>query len=115
VLQKDIRYWVSGSLSVSSGVLRFTNLSGADLQFKKVHLVVNTPPVGADIIVDVNLSGYTIFTSANRPYISAGTYAGYSTYFNTTVFPDASYLTFDLDQVGSSTPGSNLVITVLLG
>lgn len=119
VLQKEYRFWIAGTIATATGVIRFFNLSGATLAFQKVHLSVNTAPVGADLIVDVNRgtagSKATIFASANRPKILAGEYEGYSTTFQTLNIADGSYLTFDVDQVGSSTPGSDLAITVLLG
>ena len=119
VLQKEIRYWIPGTLSTANGVLRFYNLSGGTLSFQKVHLAVGTPPVGANLIVDVNrgtgASEATIFASANRPTIVAGAYTGESTTFQTLNLSDGHYLTFDIDQVGSTVPGANLVISVLLG
>jgi len=119
VLQKEYRFWIAGNLAVATGVIRFFNLTGGTLSFQKVHLSVNTAPVGANIIVDVNRgtagSKATIFASENRPVIVAGEYEGYSTTFQTLNIADGSYLTFDVDQVGSTTPGADLAITVLLG
>jgi len=78
----------------------------------RVRASVSQAPVGASIIVDVNLNGTTIFTTqANRPTILA---AG----FTDTSIPDVTsvvagdYLTIDIDQVGSTTPGSNLTVQV---
>jgi len=119
VLQKEWHYWIDGNIAVATGLIRIFNLTGATLAFQKVHLGVNTCPVGANLIVDVNrgTDGYkaTIFAAGNRPTILAGEYTGYSITFQTLNIADGSYLTFDIDQVGSSTPGADLSICVLLG
>lgn len=79
-----------------------------------VLIMVGTAPVGANIIVDVNKNGSTIFTSSgNRPTILDGANdsgALITPDITDLVFGD--YLTFDIDQVGSGTAGSNLSICV---
>ena len=119
IFQKEIRHWTPGSLSVTTGLLNFYNLSSTTLAFQEVHFAVNTAPTGADLICDVNkgVGGLltSIFASANRPKIVAGAYTGKSTTFSITTFDDDDYLTIDIDQVGSSVAGSNLVVTILFG
>jgi len=82
----------------------------------KVYLYAETAPSGADLIVDVNKNGTTIFTTqANRPKISDGNNSGSSGTPDVTSLSDGDRLSFDVDQVGSSTPGGDpLYITVLL-
>lgn len=103
-----------GNLAVYTGGVRMYNTTGRTLTFEKVHISVNTAPAGAGIIVDLNKNGTSIFASASRPQIAAGAYTGYSTTFNATTFADGDYLTFDIDQVGSSTPGANLTVQTIL-
>lgn len=76
---------------------------------------VNTAPVGADIIVDVNKNGSTIF--ASRITIDAGdeTSVGSASPVSVTNFiDDDDEITIDIDQVGSSTAGKGLKV-VLIG
>ena len=111
-----LRHTLSGALAAAAGTLRYPNRAGAALTIREVHLAVNTAPAGAAIIVDVNLNGTSIFSSsADRPQIAAGVYAGLSVLLGTPTWAVNAYLTVDVDQVGSSTPGADLVVTVVVG
>jgi hypothetical protein len=69
-------------------------------------------PVGADLIVDVNRNGTTIFTTqSNRPKILDGGGSVPGTPDVTILF--SGYLTVDVDQVGSTTPGSDITVAVV--
>lgn len=81
-----------------------------------VRLTANTSPTGAPILVDVNRNGSTVFTTqANRPTIVAGSHSG-----GPGLSPDVvtlnpgDIITIDIDQVGSSVPGSDLVVVPLI-
>lgn len=102
-----------GLLSTQTGALRIANELGTTKTLSKVYLTVNTAPVGASIIVDVNKNGTTVFTTqANRPVIVAAANAGFSTTIDVTSWAADDYLTVDIDQVGA-TPGANLVVHVV--
>lgn len=104
----------SGTLSVATGTGRLYNATGQSITISKVFLSVGTAPVGASIIVDIHKNGTTIFTTqANRPAISASAYTGYSTSIDVTTWADGEYLTMDVDQIGSSTPGSDLTAHIV--
>jgi hypothetical protein len=63
--------------------------------------------------VDVKKGGTTIFTTqANRPTITAGgnTATGVP---DVTAWNAGEYLTVDISQVGSTTAGANLTVTVV--
>lgn len=79
-----------------------------------VSITVGTAPVGADVIVDLNLDGTTIFTDqANRPRILSGqTVSGETTLLDVTAVAKGQYLTADIDQIGSTVPGADLTVTV---
>ena len=113
---QQLRHTLGGTLSAAAGGLRYTNRAGAALTLREVHLAVNTAPVGAAVIVDVNLNGTSIFASpADRPQVAAGAYAGSSVLISTSAWAENAYLTVDVDQVGSSAPGADLVVTVVYG
>lgn len=103
----------AGTLAVVTGAFRWYNDTGRTLTFLSARASVGTAPAGADILVDVNVNGTTVFsTQTNRPTISAGTNTGETTTFNTTTIADGSYLTVDIDQVGSTTEGADLTVQI---
>jgi len=83
-----------------------------DLLILKAYAAVKTAPVGANIVVDINVNGTSIWntTPANRLSIVAGSDTGNQTLFDTTQLSDGDLLTFDLDTVGSSTAGADITI-----
>jgi len=77
----------------------------------EAHASVKTAPTGADIVVDLNLNGSTIWsTQTNRVTIAASANIGTQTTFNTASFASGDYFTIDLDTVGSSVAGAKLVV-----
>lgn len=107
-------FTVEGVVSTGSGSLRIYNSMGRTVTISKVFLSANTAPTGADIIVDLNNNGSTVFsTQSNRPRIVDGANTGYTTTINSSSWADGQYLTFDRDQVGSGTPGSDLTVHVV--
>ena len=64
-------FTVPGTLSVGAGRAKFY-IPGA-ITLGNVRASVGTAPTGADIVIDVNKNGTTVFTTqANRPKIYAG-------------------------------------------
>lgn len=102
---------VAGDLTVGSGPLTICVAQECDAF--EVYLHVGTAPAGASIIVDVNKNGVTMFTTqAERPVILAGaTTSGHAEPDIRSLTKDDE-LTFDIDQIGSTTPGANLTIHV---
>lgn len=77
---------------------------------------VSTAPTGASVIFDVNKNGTTIFTTqANRPTITASSHFDAISIPAVTSIGNGDYLTIDVDQVGSTIPGSDAVIKVVFG
>lgn len=106
---------VSGVLAVGGSQALFYNDTGVSLTLRSVRASVSTAPTGASILVDININGVTIFTTqANRPAIAAaGTTSGAVTAINVATIPAGAVLSIDVDQIGSGTPGSNLVVQLL--
>jgi hypothetical protein len=104
----------SGTLVVSTGSYRIYNDTSASWTIQSVRANVGTAPTGASVIVDVNIDGTTIFTTqANRPTIAvAGFTSGKVTNMNITTVAAGSYLSIDIDQIGSTIAGSNLTVQV---
>lgn len=79
-----------------------------------ISAIVGTAPTGANILLDVNKNGTTIFTTqGNRPAIVAGATATASE-----AVPDVTTVALgdvykiDVDQVGSSVAGSDLQVNI---
>lgn len=78
--------------------------------------MVGTAPTGANIILDINKNGTTIYTTqANRPTINAGSNSGGpGSAPDVTTLAAGDYLTVDIDQVGSTLTGSDLTVSVIV-
>ena len=72
---------------------------------------MGTAPVTTDIIVDANVDGTTIMTGT-KVVIAAAANTGSQSTFSTTTIADGSYMTFDIDQIGTGTVGADLVVSV---
>ena len=102
---------VRGTLTTETGIATPIELS-QDYTGVEVILRVGTAPDGAAIIVDINKNGTTIFNT--RPQINDGaTSGGGSAVFSSTSFSDGDVLTFDIDQVGSTSGGDDLTVQLV--
>lgn len=102
-----------GSVPVGARAPRWYPL--ADIELISIAAAVGTAPTGAALIVDVNQNGTTVFTTqANRPQIAAGSnYAAAGGAPEVTMFTAGTdYMTIDVDQIGSTEPGRDLVVVV---
>lgn len=117
-LGRSVPFAKAGSLTGAAGPGTFPwyNDTGVPLTVRSVRASVGTAPAGAAVLVDVNLNGTTIFsTQANRPTIAAGSKtSGKATGFSTSVIPDGGAITVDIDQVGTTAAGSDLVVQIEL-
>src|SRR5690606_29675306 len=116
VTRRTIVHTIEDALAAPlPGVLRYYNQFGFTRTIRKVFLSVSGAPAGAAIIVDVNKNGTTIFTNqANRPQIAAGQLTGQTTTIDAPTWADGEYFTVDVDQVGSTTPGQNLSVHIVV-
>jgi len=104
----------TGTLVVVAGTHRLYNDSGTSLTIQSVRASVGGAPAGQSVIVDININGTTIFTTqANRPTIAAaGNTSGKITNMDVTSISSGNYLTVDVDQVGTTTAGTDLSVQV---
>jgi hypothetical protein len=102
-----------GALETSQGTLRLMNELGRNVTITRVSLSIDTAPTGQSIIVDVHQNGTTIFTNqSHRPEIAASGNYGYTTTIDVNTWTSGNYLTIDIDQVGSGTPGSDMMVHI---
>ncbi|MEE9584773.1 MAG: hypothetical protein V3W51_04750 [Candidatus Brocadiales bacterium] len=88
--------------------------AGWTLTIEGVVASVGTAPTGAAILIDVHKNGTTIWTTqGNRPSIAiSGNGGALDTDMDVTSLSLGDYFTVDIDQVGSSTKGKDLVVEV---
>ena len=101
-----------GALVVGTGANRLYNDSGIARTITAVRASVGTAPTGSNLIVDVNIDGTTIFpTQSERPTVI--TYQVTSGIVSrSTTWANGSYVTIDIDQIGSTAAGADLTVTV---
>ncbi len=103
-----------GTAVVLVGTNRLYNDDRA-LTISMVRASVGTAPTGASLIVNVLLGGVSIFSSqATQPTIAVATQTATATP-TTTAWPVGSYLTVNIDQIGSTVAGADLTVTVVVG
>jgi len=102
-----------GVLAVGAGVMALPILFPGEIE--AVGIRVTTAPTGATLIVDVNKNGTTIYgTQANRPTIAISGTSANGGAMSVVTLASGDYLTVDIDQVGSTVAGSNLVAAVMI-
>jgi len=102
---------VTGSNAVES--MEFPAFLASTMQ--SVECRVSVAPTGSSIIVDINLNGTTIFTTqGNRPEIAVGTQEDTSGVPDVIALTAADRIDLDLDQIGSSTAGDDLICVLSL-
>jgi len=111
-----LRITVFGGMAVGGAVVPRITFPFA-VAITKVNVSLETAPTGAEFRVDLEKngnSGQSIFGTNDYVAIAAAAYAGSSTDFDGTysLLSADDYLTVDVDQVGSTVPGSDLVITI---
>lgn len=103
-----------GTAAVAAGTLRHPVGAGT-WDITEVRVTAGTAPVGSALIVDVHKNGSTIYgTQANRPTVPDGGNAATGGAASTTSVTAGDYLTVDVDQVGSTSPGADLVVALRL-
>jgi hypothetical protein len=113
-LGRSLAFTKQGPLTAAAGTYRWYNDTGTTLSIRSVRGYVVDAPTGRNLILDVNKNGATIFTNQpNRPTIPAGgTGTGKITALDVVTVADGEYLSVDIDQVGSTNPGSDLVVQI---
>lgn len=111
-LREIARVSIQGALATGTAVVPPIVVPRACTPVKiTAHLF--TPPVGSSIIIDFNKNGSsTIFnTAGGRLTIADGDSEGSTTDISAALAID-DYLTMDIDQVGSTTAGADIGITL---
>lgn len=107
----ELTFSRNGVLPVVAGTVRY--YAANTMKILGVRASVGTAPVGSGVIVDVNRNGVTAYTTqANRPTIPAAAFVSPETAPNVIALVAGDYLTVDIDQIGSGTAGSDLLVVI---
>ena len=105
-------YWFFSATIVGTaavGTFQTGLLIPSGIELVEIRLRVDTAPTGADLIVNVKQNGTAIVTADGRPRILAGTttQAVVREFTTAPLLARGDYLSFDIDQVGSSVAGGS--------
>jgi hypothetical protein len=100
--------------NLTTGTAKITFRAPHQMTLVGIRASVNTAPVGSTIIVDVNEAGTSIFSTRLSIDASEKTSvtAAVPPVFSDTAIANDAEITVDIDQVGSSTAGKGLKITL---
>ncbi len=102
--------FLSGTLSVK--VYEAGWVAPVDFTLRDATGLVNTAPVGSSLIADVRVDGVSVFAQqADMVVIAAGQTLDTSAKVDALVTA-GSVLTFEVEQIGSTTPGADLTIVL---
>lgn len=107
-------WYITGTIATGTNKSAEFVWDGQDGTIVRARARVKTAPTDADLIVDININGTSIWnsTQANRVKVAAGQTAGAQTSFDTTTITEGDVLTIDVDQVGSTVAGANLTVSL---
>lgn len=100
-----------GPLVVKTGTAQVP-IHGGTFSIDSVSARVGSAPTGSNVVVDIKKNGVSIYsTPANRPTIIAGTNQAVVGTHDSVSLTDGDYLTVDIVSIGSTVPGSDLVVS----
>lgn len=110
---ETVGFFWAGAAVASTGTFRMYNDSGVTRVITKIRVTAATAPAGSALVIDVNKGGTSLFSStANQPSLAAGANT-VTVVPNTTSWEDGTYLTADVDSIGSTTAGSDIVVNIV--
>lgn len=110
---REIVFNVSGNLTIGAKSNRWYFTEETTIINVVAH--VDTAPTGANVIFDVNKNDTTIFTiQANRPTILQNDFVDLSSTPNVTTLSAGDYIVVEVDQIGTSIPGANAIVRLVV-
>lgn len=103
-----------GTLSVTTGFHPLSHVAFEDGTIVKVIAIVASAPTGADVIVDVNVNGSSIWDPGNELTIAAGTTQAVVTAIDNPSVSELDLITGDIDQIGSTEEGASISVYVIV-
>jgi hypothetical protein len=114
VAGENLPFTHSGPLEVGVGTVGYP-IKGGTFTILTIAARLSSAPTGSSAIVDVNKNGTTIFgNQAFRPTFAAASRDAIVGTHTVSSLTDGDILTIDVDQVGSTLPGSYLTLVIRL-
>lgn len=105
---------ITGSLAVGSDLAPLHHDAMETGVLTEVRARLKTAPTGAALKIDINVGGTSIWNSGNdRLSVSAGQLTGSTTTITNTTITKGDKLTIDIDQVGSTVAGADLIVYLI--
>ena len=106
-------FTITGTLSTGTSLTPML-IATRPMTIIKAYANVKTAPTGANLIIDINKNGTSIWNSTpdNRLTITATNTSGTQTSFDTTSLAEGDSLVVDVDQVGSTIAGEDITISL---
>ena len=109
---KAFAFYIDGDLTVDTDLMSI--IVPMALTITEIRCAVSTAPTGANLIIDINKNGTTLYTTqGNRPTIAASGTSATATDSDVTALVVGDILSLDIDQIGSTVAGSNLSVIVI--
>lgn len=109
---RAIAFYVDGVLTADTKLCSI--IAPFAMTVIEVRVAVDVAPTGANLIADVNKNGTTMYTTqGNRPTIIATETSATATDPDVTSIALGDIISVDLDQVGSTIAGENLMVTII--
>ena len=119
VRDKVFGFFAAGTLTTVMLAASARIYAPFNMEVTDVRLAVVTTPVGANIIVQVYqfgtpvAAGSAFYVATNRPIITTGGSVGTGAALANNVLYTGSYLGFSIDQIGTTSTGESMTITVI--
>jgi len=105
---------VTGSLAIGTDVCPLHHEAVESGTLTEVRARVKTAPTGDVIRIDINVGGTSIWNSGgSRLSISAGSKTNSTTTISNTGISKGNLITLDIDNVGSSVNGADLIVYLI--
>lgn len=110
--KKSISFYIDDVLKVETNVMSI--IIPQTMIITDIRVAVDTAPTGADLILDINLNGTTLYTTQNnRPTIIIDDTSAIAMLPDITSLSLGDKLTLDIDQIGSTVAGENLSVIII--
>ena len=109
---KSVAFYIGGDLTVEADCM--ATIIPQVMRITGIKAVVSTAPVGANVILDINVNGTSVYTTqANRPNIADGATSVTASLPNIVDLVLGDVISVDVDQIGITTAGANLSIVII--
>lgn len=110
--KKSIAFYIDDVLEAGTNLISV--IIPQALKITGIKLAVDIAPTGANLIIDINQNGTSIYTTqVNRPTITAGNTTADAILPDTINLVTGDKISLDIDQIGSTIAGENLAIIVI--